>query len=72
VILEAFLENKLQWTSTAPQSPLILEKTDWFSPEAMQFLMQHQATRFAVSWETLKPLYLQLPNITVSKKQQPA
>ncbi len=67
-LVDPSLEGKMDFSDIAP-TWLGLEEP--FTPSAMAFLLLKQPDRYRLPWERLLPLYLQLPNITVSKKQPP-
>jgi len=58
-LMEASLQDKIQIPNTQ-----VIDENQLFTPEAMNLFLSH---RTPIPWADLKPLYLQLPNITVSK-----
>lgn len=46
---------------------LTLQTLDLFTPRSMLFYLRHQVQHHPVAWAELRPFYLQMPHITVSK-----
>lgn len=67
-LIEGSLKDKIQVTHPNPQ---YFDDSPVFSPEVMQFYLQHHPERHRYTWEELKPLYLQLPHITLKKATPP-
>jgi tRNA threonylcarbamoyladenosine biosynthesis protein TsaB len=63
-VMESSLSGKLSVTHS---NLLMLGDLALFTPEMMQFYLSRQADSFRYSWQFLKPLYLQMPQITLSQ-----
>lgn len=50
-----------------PLSYQVIEEAGLFSPEVMDFFLRQRAADFEQPWSALKPMYLQMPHITLSK-----
>lgn len=66
-IVDGSLEGKLGVHHPNPQR---LEEMSLFTPDVMRFYLMHHPERYLRPWSDLKPLYLQLPHITVPKAKQ--
>jgi len=63
-VIESSISDKLSVTHS---HQMLLEELALFTPEIMQFYLSCQAESFQHTWQSLNPLYLQMPHITLKQ-----